>query len=47
MTQLSEFPAKVFEITMISVLHKLEKKMGRIDESMKNFFSKLYSKKKR
>lgn len=33
---------KVFEITMIDVLNKLEK-MGRIDESMKIFFNKLYS----
>ena len=36
---------KIFEITMIDVLNKLEK-MGRIDESMEIFFNKLYSVKK-
>lgn len=46
MIQLSELPTKIFEITMIDVLNKLEKNMGRIYESMENFFSKLYSVKK-
>lgn len=43
MIQLSELPTKIFEIAMIDVLNKLEKNMGRIYESMENFFSKLYS----
>lgn len=46
MIQILELPTKVFEITVINRFDKLEKKMERIDESMDNFFSKLYSLKK-